>query len=161
MNYKPSKIEYQLPLEMENVIEIVSLKQEIMERPTTYSTRLDSTAGAGNFGRDQIADYASEVLLVVALNAKYEINAVSKVFKGSLNMAISHPREIYQMALLNNAHSIMIFHNHPSGHPQPSESDIDTTQRLIEVGQMIGIPLLDHIIVTPDDYVSLRAEGHF
>ena len=62
--------------------------------------------------------------------------------------------------ILSNAASIMVGHNHPSGHSSPSREDIDVTKRLVEAGSIVGIDLLDHIIVGDDNYVSLKEKGY-
>jgi len=79
---------------------------------------------------------------------------------GSLNSSIVHPREVYKIAMRNNADSIIIAHNHPSGNTEPSSDDIFTTRKLEEAGKIVGIKLLDHLIVSKTSHSSLRAIGH-
>jgi DNA repair protein RadC len=77
-----------------------------------------------------------------------------------LNSSIVHPREIFKVAILSNSATIIIFHNHPSGHVEPSEEDITITKRLKECGKLMGIELLDHIIIGSEDrYCSLKEKG--
>lgn len=78
------------------------------------------------------------------------------VSKGNLNSSIVHPREIFKRAVLNNAASIICMHNHPSGDPTPSQNDIDITKRIDEAGELMGIPLLDHVIIGDGTYISLK-----
>ncbi|MBL4952095.1 DNA repair protein RadC [Neobacillus sp. YIM B02564] len=104
---------------------------------------------------------SSEHFAVITLNAQNEVAGVHPLFKGSLNAAIVHPREVFQAALLNNAASIICFHNHPSGNPEPSKEDIDVTKRLAEAGQILGIQVLDHIIIGDGKFVSLKQKGYF
>jgi len=80
---------------------------------------------------------------------------------GSLDESVVHPREVYEPAVKNTASQIMIAHNHPSGKLEPSLSDIKLTERLQEAGEILGIDLIDHIIVTKDDYMSMRKRGFF
>lgn len=77
-----------------------------------------------------------------------------------MNTSIVHPREVFQVALLNNAASIICFHNHPSGDVRPSREDIKITKRLSEAGRILGIELFDHIIIG-DGYYSLKERGDF
>ncbi|HTE22113.1 MAG TPA: JAB domain-containing protein [Candidatus Limnocylindria bacterium] len=70
-----------------------------------------------------------------------------------------HPREVFADPLNDRACSVIIAHNHPSGETTPSEADIKVTQQLVAAGQILGIPLDDHIIVTKDDYFSFKANG--
>ena len=81
------------------------------------------------------------------------------VHRGSLNQSIAHPRDIFQRALLSNAARIIVGHNHPSGNPQPSENDCLFTSRLKEGAELLGMPLLDHLIVGRDAYYSFCEEG--
>ena len=82
-----------------------------------------------------------------------------KLFEGTLNACVFHPREIFRYAIDCNANSIVIAHNHPSGDPQPSQEDIRATKQLIEAGDAIGIKVLDHIIIGDGIFVSLKEEG--
>ena len=102
---------------------------------------------------------AQEVFGVLILNTKHKIVAVHEVSRGALNTSIVHPREVFKPAVLHNAAAIICFHNHPSGDPEPSKDDIETTKRLIEAGKIMGIEILDHIIVGDDRYVSLKERG--
>ena len=100
-----------------------------------------------------------EVFKVILLNTKNEIISDIDVSVGSLNSSIVHPREVFKYALRYSANSIICLHNHPSGDPTPSSQDIDITKRLEEVGDLVGIRLLDHIIIGYNKYVSLKEKG--
>lgn len=149
----------QLSLELETMLEVVRVKQEVQERPIEYRTGMISSSYAGNFGIREIGDEASEVVLVVVLNTKNEINAIHRTFSGSLNTSVAHPREIFRTAILNNGARIMLYHNHPSGNTDPSEADFKFTRRVIDCGEMLGIEVVDHIIVTGTEYFSMRENG--
>ena len=81
------------------------------------------------------------------------------VFIGTLNHSIVHPREVFADAIIDRAAGIIFVHNHPSGNIDPSKEDIAITNRLLEVGKMVGIWLIDHIIIRKDKYFSFQAEG--
>ncbi|MEF9920071.1 MAG: DNA repair protein RadC [Erysipelotrichaceae bacterium] len=102
----------------------------------------------------QIGFSSQEHFIVVFLDNKNHIIAYKTLFIGSLNASVVHPREVYKEAIEKKAAKIMVAHNHPSGDPQPSENDIITTRCLKETGDIVGIPLLDHIIVGKNDYIS-------
>lgn len=108
---KKVKVEWK----QEVVTEIVRVKQIVMERPIQYQDTIASTHEAGRFGATEIGDEAQEVVLVVILDTKNKINAIHRVFTGSLNTSVAHPREIFRSALLNNGARILVYHNHPSG----------------------------------------------
>ena len=82
-----------------------------------------------------------------------------RVFEGTLNASVFHPREIFRFAIEESANSIVLVHNHPSGDPQPSQEDIRATKQLIEAGNQIGIKVLDHIIIGDGIFVSLKEEN--
>ena len=100
-----------------------------------------------------------EHLLMLSLNTKNKVIALHVVHIGSVNASIVHPRDIFQLAILDNATSIAIAHNHPSGDTTPSEEDINVTNRINEAGKLMGIELLDHIILG-DSYLSLKEKGY-
>lgn len=102
---------------------------------------------------------SKEHFLVVLLNARHQAVAVETVSIGSLNASIVHPREVFRPAILKSAASIIVAHNHPCGDPEPSEEDISITRRLVQVGELLGIGLLDHVVIAKRGVVSLRARG--
>ena len=98
-----------------------------------------------------------EHFVVLLLNARHECQRREVVSIGSLNASIVHPREVFQPAIVHSAASLVLVHNHPSGDPEPSEEDLSITRRLVEVGDLIGIGVLDHVIVASRGTVSFRA----
>ena len=108
------------------------------------------------------ADLAEEYFGIICLNAKGEINHYHEVSHGDLISSVTNPREIFKRAMLSNAASIVLIHLHPSGNPTASECDIEATKRIAEVGHIIGIPVIDHVIIGEDyDYYSMKAKGDF
>jgi len=102
---------------------------------------------------------AQEVFGILILNIKNRIVAVHEISRGTLNSSMAHPREVFKPAILHNAASIICFHNHPSGDPEPSKEDVELTKRLVEAGKIMGIEVFDHIVVGDDGYVSLKERG--
>jgi DNA repair protein RadC len=102
---------------------------------------------------------AREHFVVILLNARHEPLAIETVSIGSLNASIVHPREVFRPAVIASAASIIVAHNHPSGDPEPSEEDLSITRRLAQVGELLGIGLLDHVIIARRGVTSLRARG--
>lgn len=100
-----------------------------------------------------------EHFLVLLLNARHELMRVETVSIGSLNASIVHPREVFLPAILHSAASIILVHNHPSGDAEPSDEDLSITRRLVQVGDLIGIGVLDHLVIAKRGVVSLRARG--
>jgi len=100
-----------------------------------------------------------ERFCILCLNTKNKIVGVHTISIGSLNASIVHPREVFKAAMLNNAAAIICIHNHPSGDPEPSREDIETTKRLVEAGKIIGIEVIDHVIIGEQEYISMKEEG--
>lgn len=95
-----------------------------------------------------------EHFVMITLNGGHEIIKIHLISVGTVNKTIIHPREVFREAIKENASSIVICHNHPSGNCAPSDEDIETTKYLIEASNLIGIPILDHIIFDCDSYYS-------
>lgn len=109
---------------------------------------------------DQVHD--KESMLVAFLNSKNRVIDYEQVSIGTINSSVVHPREVFRNAILNKAVSVLLCHNHPSGDLSPSPEDLAVTQSLKEAGEMLGIPVVDHIIVTGlnrQDVYSFRAAG--
>ena len=110
----------------------------------------------------ELSELAEEVFILVCLDTKNRVTGLFKVSQGSLNASIVHPREVFKRALLQNANSIILAHNHPSGDVTPSGEDISLTRRLQEAGNLLGVVVLDHIIVGVNgNYKSFREDGLF
>ena len=101
-----------------------------------------------------------EHFVVLSLNTKNVVIGVHTLHIGTVNASIVHPRGVFQRAILNNATSIIICHNHPSGDLTPSQEDIAVTKRIQASGDLLGIEMLDHIIIG-DGFLSLKEGGHF
>jgi len=88
------------------------------------------------------------------LDVRHRVIARRIVHIGSLCGVEAHPREVFKPAILNSAAAIIVSHNHPSGDPSPSRQDIEVTERLRETGTIVGIPLLDHLVIAAEGFVS-------
>jgi len=100
-----------------------------------------------------------ETFLCLHLDSKNTIKALQVISIGSLGSSLVHPREVFRSAILNGAAGVIFAHNHPSGDPAPSKEDLDITRRLCEVGRLIGIKCLDHIIIGQGRYFSFADQG--
>ncbi|MED5052580.1 JAB domain-containing protein [Anoxybacillus rupiensis] len=146
---------------LEAVYEIVSIKQVIKKRKAKHLLQLiTSPEIAAAVARKEIGNEDREVFLVIVLNTKNEIAAIHRCHVGSLNASVVHPREVFKAAILNNGSSIIVAHNHPSQNTTPSREDLEVTKRLVTVGQMIGIEVLDHLVVSENSYFSFKENGH-
>jgi DNA repair protein RadC len=102
-----------------------------------------------------------EHFLVLLLNTRNQLLRVAPISIGSLDSSIVHPREVFKEAISASAASVIFVHNHPSGNAQPSEDDVKLTKRLAEAGEIVGIEVLDHIIVSDREHISLKGKGLF
>lgn len=100
-----------------------------------------------------------EIFYCLCLNGGGELGGIHEISRGLVNRTLVHPREVYAPALEARAVSIMVAHNHPSGRLDPSEDDIHATRRLKESGQILGIPLVDHLIFSKEGFYSFMEGG--
>jgi len=108
---------------------------------------------------NQVKGKKKEHFYVLSLDTRNRLIESEEVSKGNLDSSIVHPREVFQKAISNSAASVIFVHNHPSDDPTPSSDDIQLTKRLIEVGELMGIEVLDHIIVCDHAYLSMKAKN--
>ena len=107
-----------------------------------------------------------EVFYALLLNCRLRLTKIVAISQGTLNSLLIDPRSVFRLAVGANAASITVIHFHPSGDPSPSEADIRVTRDLVRAGQILKIPVLDHVIMgratieRPQDFVSLRALGY-
>ena len=107
----------------------------------------------------ELSELAYERFVALALNTKNHLTAVLPVSSGSLNTSIVHPRELFQRAILANCAALIVAHNHPSGDPSPSPEDIALTRKLVDAGELLDIPVLDHVILGYGRYTSFKERG--
>lgn len=143
-----------------NRIEVVKV-QVVREKIMYYegSKCIRSPKDAVDVLREYIGNEDREHFVVMMLSTKNVVNAIHTASIGSLNSAIVHPREVFKAAIVNNASSIIVGHNHPSGDPTPSPEDVEVTKRLRDAGEVVGIDLLDHVIVGDGRFYSLKERG--
>lgn len=102
----------------------------------------------------------TEQVRLLVLDGKNAVVSDKVISNGSFNAALASPREVYYYALKHKAVSVILLHNHPSGDPSPSREDMVLTRRIVQAGELIGIPLLDHIVIGDNRYVSFKESGY-
>lgn len=128
----------------------------------SYDYQVSSSEDVQKFLNDicRLNKNPSEHFIAIAINARGNIIGYTTVSIGDLCSSVTHPREVFKFAVCCNAGSVVFAHNHPSGDPSPSDADIASTKRLIEAGEILGIPVLDHIVIgSGDKYISMRAKN--
>lgn len=103
-----------------------------------------------------LRDKKKEYFVALYLNARNQLIHKETISIGSLNASLVHPREVFQPAIVLSAASIILVHNHPSGDCQPSEDDLELTKKLIQAGEIIGIEILDHLVLSREIFLSLK-----
>ena len=109
--------------------------------------------------RQIIGDYDREAFAVLLVDAKHHVIGVHIAGVGTLDSAQTGPREVFRAAILAGAKAVVLGHNHPSGDPTPSSADLHLTRRLTKAGELLGIPVLDHIIIGESRHLSLLERG--
>lgn len=108
----------------------------------------------------RLHEQTEEYLYMICMNVKLEATGIFELSHGNVNSSIVSVREMFQKALLANAVSIIVMHNHPSGDPKPSIEDINVTRRMVEAGDLLGVQVIDHIIVGRPEFTSLKEKGY-
>jgi len=106
-----------------------------------------------------LRDAPHERFLVVLLDGRHRLLRHEMVSQGTLTASLVHPREVFRPALRESAAALVLVHNHPSGDPAPSAEDREVTARLVRAGELLGVPVLDHVVVAERGYTSLRETG--
>lgn len=141
------------------ILSAIELGKRVQSSDLNRRIKISGPSEVVNYFKAQLSDLKVEKFISVLLNTKNEIINWEVVSIGSLNASIVHPREVFNRAIKRSAASILVVHNHPSGHVNPSKEDIHVTKRLFEAGTLIGIPLVDHIIIGKSGYYSFKEEN--
>jgi DNA repair protein RadC len=133
-----------------------TLTRRSRERPQLLAPRQTVAYLMPVFGGRGIEQFG-----VVLLDTKYRVIRTTLVTTGTLNTTIVEPRDVYREAAMGAASAVVVFHNHPSGDPAPSDEDVELTWRLRAAGTLMGIELLDHVILGDGRYFSFKETGHW
>ncbi|MCC4598233.1 hypothetical protein NRY95_02630 [Xanthomonas campestris pv. phormiicola] len=139
---------------------VIARALRILESRASKSGVLMSDPGTcGRFFRLRLGDEAREHFEVAFLDTRHRLIAVERLFSGSVDGAEVYPRIVVQRALALNAAAVMVAHNHPSGHPEPSRMDLAVTTRLKSALALVEVRVLDHFVVTAGEAVSMATHG--
>lgn len=120
---------------------------------------IDTPRAAAGAAPLQLRTARKEHFMIMCLNARRQLALLETVSIGTLSASLVHPREVFSPAIVNSCAAVIALHNHPSGDTSPSEEDREVTRRLQRAGEILGIPLSDHIIVSASGYFSFRESG--
>ena len=142
--------------------QIINLAQQIISERLQRSEDITATSPTDvqRYLQLQLAAKEQEVFSAMFLDTRHRLISFEKLFFGTIDGASVHPREVVKAALRLNAAAVIFSHNHPSGVAEPSQADIQITGRLKSALALVDVRVLDHIIVVPDDCVSLAQRGH-
>ena len=140
------------------VVRVKLVRDGSIPAPSRHVTR--PAEAAALFVR-MLADSDREQVVALYVDTRGRAIAVHTISLGSLNRCVVHPRELFKAAILANAHHVILAHVHPSGDPTPSQDDRFLTARVGRAGRLLGIPLVDHLIIAGDAYLSLREQGQY
>ncbi|MDD2971998.1 MAG: DNA repair protein RadC [Lachnospiraceae bacterium] len=138
---------------------VAELSRRLSKTSAGLSLQIGNPKTVANYYMEDMRHQESEWIMLVMLDNKNRIIKDEIISKGTVNASLLSPREIFLMSLRYKAVYILILHNHPSGDPTPSKQDIAITERIREVADLIGIPLIDHIIIGDRKYMSFKEKG--
>ncbi|XCP87148.1 DNA repair protein RadC [Roseburia hominis] len=139
---------------------ICELSKRLSQMAAVNGLDFGKPAAVARYYMEDMRHRRQEYMKLVMLNTRSRFLGDSEISKGTVNMSVITPRELFVEALQKNAVYIILLHNHPGGDPTPSKDDILMTRRIRDAGRLIGIELLDHIIIGDNRYISLREDGY-
>ncbi len=134
---------------------------ERLLRTPSKPVRIESAQAVDRHLRPRLVHLTVETFWVLLLDVRLRLLRSVQVSSGTLTHSLVHPREVFRAAILGSAFAVICVHNHPSGDPEPSEVDLDVTRRLASAGELLGIPLHDHVVIAREGFVSLRERVSF
>jgi DNA repair protein RadC len=132
----------------------LELASRLQAEPFAHRLVVTSPATLARMMAPRLRHRRTESFHVLLLNTANQVIRDVTVSEGSLNACIIHPREVFRIAIAENAAAVILMHNHPSGNTEPSHEDIRITRQLVEAGRVVDIRVLDHVIIGGDDFTS-------
>ena len=147
------------PVKAVEIICICELARRIAKTRRSYDEPLDTAAKISKRYMEEMRHFKEEHVVLLLLDIKCRLIKELTISIGTINQSFLRPREVFIQALKYEAVNLVLIHNHPSGDPTPSKADIIVTDKILEVSELVGIPLVDHIIIGDCCYVSFREKG--
>jgi DNA repair protein RadC len=148
------------PAKAATILAAIELGRRVFLARPPEGSLIDSPEAAAAVLTAELSWDAQEHFAVILLDIKNRLMGRQLVTRGTATETLSHPRETFKAAIRQGATRILIAHNHPSGHLDPSPDDLALTEQLLRVGQLLQIPVLDHLILGRGQFVSLRQTTH-
>jgi len=137
----------------------VELGRRTLARPPAVRPRFVTPAESADYLLPRFGAFPVERFGLVLLDTKHRLLRTHIHSVGALDASLAHPRDVFRVAVAGGASGVVLFHNHPSGDPEPSKEDIKLTLRLAQAGHVVGVPVVDHMILADTQYFSFRAVG--
>ena len=147
------------PFKARRLHAVFELSRRLSSRPLELKLKITGPESIFSFYEPRLSHLTREVFFTLILNSANRLLGQVKVSEGILNASLVHPREVFRVAILESAASIILLHNHPSGEVSPSCDDKKITRRIVEAGLLMDIPVLDHVIIGQKRYFSFREQG--
>ncbi|WJI25501.1 DNA repair protein RadC [Thermosynechococcus sp. B3] len=144
------------PAKATTILAAVELGKRVFQSRPGEQTIIDNPALAAAVLSTDLMWQPTERFAVLLLDVRHRLLGSHVITVGTATETLVHPREVFREAVRRNASRLIIAHNHPSGNLSPSQADLDLTKQILQAGQLIGIPVLDHLILGNGDYQSLR-----
>lgn len=141
------------------ILAALELGKRVACASAVESEQITSPNDAAQYLMGRLRNETHEKFLVMLLDTKNKIIKTEQISEGSLNGSVVHPREVYAPAIVAHAACILVAHNHPSGDPRPSHEDRKITGILEQGGDILGIPLMDHVVIGDGRYYSFKEQG--
>ncbi len=138
------------------IVAAVELGRRLSTRAAQKTEKIEGPEDAARYMMPMLRYEQKEHFLVMLLDVRNRVIATSTISVGGLTSSIAHPREVFREAIRHSAAALILVHNHPSGDPSPSREDIQLTRQMMKAGDVMGIPVLDHIILANDDFLSIK-----
>ena len=138
------------------IVAAVELGRRLSTRAAQKTEKIEGPEDAARYMMPMLRYEQKEHFLVMLLDVRTRVIATSTISVGGLTSSIAHPREVFREAIRHSAAALILVHNHPSGDPSPSREDIQLTRQMMKAGDVMGIPVLDHIILANDDFLSIK-----
>lgn len=143
------------------ILSAIELGRRVYRDNTLKKEKITDTTIIPSIVMDEMKFLNEEHFKIAILNTKKELEYFETISIGTVDKTIVEPRDVFLKSIKRNAHTIILVHNHPSGDPNPSKQDINITSRLKDAGNLLGIPVIDHIIIGDGKYYSFLEEGIF
>lgn len=147
------------PAKATDILAAFELAKRLADSKMEFQGVVNSPQDAAQLVLRELSLADKEHFMIIMLNTKHRVIAKKTISIGHLHASLVHPREMFKEAIRRSSAAVILVHNHPSGDLTPSKDDISTTERLREVGELLGIDVLDHIIIGNNRYLSFREQG--